>query len=111
VLEAQTIVRGVHLSDAVREYTYRVIAATRAHPRLTLGASPRAGVQLLTAAQAAAAIDSRDFVTPDDVKELADLVIPHRLIVAPDAEIEGVTAADVVREVLSSVAVPRPVSS
>ncbi len=107
VLEAQRIVRRAHLSDAVRDYTYRVVAATRAHPRLTLGASPRAGVQLLVASQAAAAIDGRDFVTPDDVKSVAGLVLPHRLIVAPDAEIEGVSAAAIVREVLASIPVPR----
>ncbi|MGA9944281.1 MAG: MoxR family ATPase, partial [Candidatus Cybelea sp.] len=107
VLEAQRAVRGVHLSGGVREYTYRVVAATRAHPRLTLGASPRAGVQLLTASQAAAAIAGRDFATPDDVKDVADLVIPHRLIVAPDAEIEGISARDVLREVLATLPVPR----
>jgi MoxR-like ATPase len=108
VLEAQRTVRQVHLSDGVREYTYRIVAATRAHPRVTLGASPRAGVHLLTAAQAAAAIEGRDFATPDDVKDVADMVIPHRLIVAPDAEIEGVCARDVLRDVLASVPVPRP---
>ncbi|MFZ0030489.1 MAG: MoxR family ATPase [Candidatus Cybelea sp.] len=107
VLEAQRAVRNVHLSGGVREYTYRVVAATRAHPRLTLGASPRAGVQLLTASQAAAAIAGRDFATPDDVKDVADLVIPHRLIVAPDAEIEGISARDVLREVLATLPVPR----
>jgi MoxR-like ATPase len=107
VLDAQRAVRDVHLSDGVREYTYRIVAATRSHPRLTLGASPRAGVQLLTASQAAAAIAGRDFATPDDVKDVADLVIPHRLIVAPDAEIEGISAHDVLREVLATIAVPR----
>jgi MoxR-like ATPase len=107
VLDAQQAVRGVHLSDGVREYTYRIVAATRSHPRLTLGASPRAGVQLLTASQAAAAIAGRDFATPDDVKDVADLVIPHRLIVAPDAEIEGISAHDVLREVLTRIPVPR----
>jgi MoxR-like ATPase len=107
ILEAQRAVRQVHLSDAVREYAYRIVAATRSHPRLTLGASPRAGVQLQLASQAAAAIAGRDFVTPDDIKDVADLVIPHRLIVAPDAEIEGVTARDILREVLSSIPVPR----
>ncbi|HLX25992.1 MAG TPA: MoxR family ATPase [Candidatus Cybelea sp.] len=111
IVEAQRAVRDVHLSDGVREYTYRIVAATRSHPRLTLGASPRAGVHLLTAAQANAAIEGRDFATPDDVKDVARFVIPHRLIVAPDAEIEGISAADVLREVLSSVPVPRPVSS
>jgi MoxR-like ATPase len=107
ILEAQRAVRRVHLSDGVREYTYRIVATTRSHPRLTLGASPRAGVQLLTASQAAAAIEGRDFVTPDDVKDVAEFVLPHRLIVAPDAEIEGVSARDVLREVLASVPVPR----
>jgi MoxR-like ATPase len=107
VLEAQAAVRRVHLSDAVRDYVYRVVAATRTHPRLTLGASPRAGIALLTAAQAAAAIEGRDFATPDDVKDVADFVISHRLIIAPDAEIEGVSAHDVLREVLAGVPVPR----
>ena len=107
MLEAQRAVREVHLSGRVREYTYRIIAATRLHPRLTLGASPRAGIQLLTASQAAAAIAGRDFAMPDDLKDVADFVIPHRLIVAPDAEIEGVSAHDVLREILATIPVPR----
>jgi MoxR-like ATPase len=107
VIDAQRAVRQVHLSEGVREYTYNVVAATRSHPRLTLGASPRAGIQLLIASQAAAAIAGRDFATPDDVKEVADLVLPHRLIVAPDAEIEGVSAGDIIREVLLAIPVPR----
>ncbi|HEY2474531.1 MAG TPA: MoxR family ATPase [Candidatus Cybelea sp.] len=107
VLEAQQAVRSVHLSDTVRDYTYRIVATTRTNPRLTLGASPRAGIALLTASQAAAAIAGRDFVTPDDVKDVADLVIPHRLIVAPDAEIEGVSPSHVLREILAALPVPR----
>jgi MoxR-like ATPase len=107
VIDAQRAVRQVHLSEGVREYTYNVVAATRSHPRLTLGASPRAGIQLLIASQAAAAIAGRDFATPDDVKDVADLVLPHRLIVAPDAEIEGVSAGDILREVLLAIPVPR----
>jgi MoxR-like ATPase len=111
LLEAQNAVRRVHLSEGVREYAYRIVAATRSNPRLTLGASPRAGVHLLIAAQAAAAIAGRDFATPDDVKDVADFVIPHRLIVAPDAEIEGISASAVLQEVLAAVPVPRPTSS
>ncbi|MDQ2993013.1 MAG: MoxR family ATPase [Candidatus Eremiobacteraeota bacterium] len=107
VVEAQRSIRAVHLSDEVREYVYRIVAATRKHPRLTLGASPRAGIALLLAAQAAAAIEGRDFASPDDVKSVAALVLPHRLIVAPEAEIEGARAADLVREILGSVPVPR----
>jgi MoxR-like ATPase len=107
VIDAQQSVRRVHLSDAVRDYTYRIVAATRANPRLTLGASPRAGIGLLASSQAAAAIAGREFVTPDDVKDVAPLVIPHRLIVAPDAEIEGISARDVVGEILAALPVPR----
>ena len=107
VIDAQHAVRRVHLSEGVREYTYRIVAATRTHPRLTLGASPRAGIALLTAAQAAAAIAGRDFATPDDVKDTADLVLPHRLIVAPEAEIEGISARDALRDVLAAIPVPR----
>ena len=107
VVQAQRAIRAVHLSDEVREYVYRIVAATRKHPRLTLGASPRAGIALLLAAQAAAAIEGRDFATPDDVKSVASLVLPHRLIVAPEAEIEGARAGDIVREILGSVPVPR----
>lgn len=107
VIEAQKAVRRVHLSDGVRDYTYRIVAATRNNPRLTLGASPRAGIALLTASQAAAAIAGRDFVTPDDVKDVAEFVIPHRLIVAPDAEIEGISGRAVLREILTALPVPR----
>ena len=107
VVAAQAAIRAIHLSDDVRDYVYRIVAATRKHPRLTLGASPRAGIALLLAAQAAAAMEGRDFASPDDVKSVAQLVLPHRLIVAPEAEIEGARAADVVREILGSVPVPR----
>ena len=107
IRDAQAAIRVVHLSDAVRDYVYRLVAATRSHPRLTLGASPRAGIALLLATQAAAAIEGRDFAAPDDVKRVAPLVLAHRLIVAPEAEIEGTRAGDIVREILGSVPVPR----
>ena len=107
ILDAQHAIREVHLAAGVRQYAYNVVAKTRGHARLTLGASPRAGVALLLASQAAAAIGGRDFASPDDVKDVAPFVLPHRLIVAPDAEIEGITARDVLREILASVPVPR----
>jgi MoxR-like ATPase len=107
IMQARATVRAVHCSQAVREYVYRIVVATRERAALTLGASPRAGIALLTGAQAAAAIDGRNYVTPDDVKDVAPFVLVHRLIVAPDAEIEGVDAASVVGEILGSTAVPR----
>ena len=107
IAAAQRAVRAVHLSDDVRAYIYASASATRTHPRLALGASPRAGVSLLLASQAAGAIDGRSYATPDDVKDVALLVLPHRVIVQPEAEIEGATGASVIAEVLQSVPVPR----
>jgi MoxR-like ATPase len=107
VLDAQVAVRRVHVAPEVRAYAHAVATATRTHPKLTLGASPRATVTLLVAAQAAAAIDGRDYATPDDIKDVAEVVLAHRLIVQPEAEIEGATAASVLDEVLASVPVPR----
>lgn len=107
VITAQSEVRGVRVAAPVQQYVYDLIAATRSHRGLSLGASPRAGVSLLGAAQASAALDGRDYATPDDVKDVGAFVLPHRLIVAPQAEIDGVTSAKVVREVLESVAIPR----
>jgi len=104
---AQAIVRGVHTSGDVRAYVHGVVLATRSSPQLALGASTRAAVSLLLAAQAAAAIDGRAFATPDDVKDVAPFVIPHRLIVQPEAEIEGATGASVLAAVLANVPVPR----
>jgi MoxR-like ATPase len=107
ILEAQRAVRRVTCSPEVRTYIYRIVEATRTNARLSLGASPRASVSILLAAQAAATIDGRDFSTPDDVKDVVPLVLPHRLIVRPDAEIEGALARDIVADILASVPVPR----
>ena len=107
IAAARTAVRAVHVAPEVREYVYGIVGATRAHARLALGASPRAAVTLLLAAQAAAAIEGFDYATPDNVKDVAEVVLAHRLIVQPEAEIEGATAASVLTDILMSVPVPR----
>jgi MoxR-like ATPase len=104
---AQRASRAVHVADDVRAYVYGIVSATRSHSRLALGASPRAAVSLLLAAQAAAAIDGRTYATPDDVKDVAPLVLAHRIIVQPEAEIEGATGANVLADILANVPVPR----
>jgi MoxR-like ATPase len=111
IVQAQEQVRAVHVSQGVQRYVYAIVAATREHRQLTLGASPRAGVSLLLACQAAAAIDGRTYATPDDVKDVAPLVLPHRLIVQPQAEIDGVRATGVLDEILKAIPVPREASS
>ncbi len=107
VVAAQTAVRAVFLSEALQGYAYAVIAATREAPDVALGASPRASLALVRATQAAAAIDGRSFATSDDVKSVAPLVLEHRLLVRPEAELEGLDAALIVRRILAAVATPR----
>ena len=107
VLAAQADIRGVHVAETLRGYLYAVVARTRTSNAFALGASPRATLALLTAIRASAAIDGRDFATPDDVKAVAPLVLAHRLIVKPESEIEGVTAESALAEILATVPVPR----
>jgi MoxR-like ATPase len=103
VIDLQREVRRVHVSAPVRRYALEVVARTRAAPGVVLGASPRAGIVLLRAAQARAAMAGRGFVLPDDVKALAVPVLAHRLLLRPDA---GLPAPEVIRAVLDEVTVP-----
>src|SRR5512133_2874052 len=91
----------------VREYSATIVRATRDDPGLTLGGSPRASVALFRAARAAALLNGRDFATPDDVKDLAAAVLRHRVVVAPELEVEGRTADDVLQGVLARVKAPQ----
>ena len=100
-------VRAVHVSAGLQQYIRLIVKQTRDAADISLGASPRAGIQLLVATQAAAAIEGRDFATPDDVKATAPLVLSHRLLVRPEAEVECLTAEDVVKRVLDAVPVPK----
>ena len=107
VTAAADAIAGVHVAGALRAYVVDVVNATRRDPELALGVSPRGALALQRAARAFAAGAGRDYVTPDDVKVLAPTVLTHRMLVAPEAELRGVTADDVVDRVLDSVAVPR----
>ena len=106
VAKAVAAVREVHVGDAVRRYVVDVVAATREHPALRLGASPRAGLHLVRTGRALAAGDGREYVTPDDVRELAPAVLAHRLLVDPASSLRGTSAEEVVAEVLQRVPVP-----
>ncbi|MDQ6766502.1 MAG: MoxR family ATPase [Candidatus Eremiobacteraeota bacterium] len=107
IAAARLEVRAVHVSTGLRQYIYDIVARTRSAGELSLGASPRAGLHLLVTSQAGAAMDARDFATPDDVKAAAPFVLAHRLIVRPEAEVEGVSADIVLRRILESVPVPK----
>jgi len=106
ILELRNRTRSVLVTAAVEAYVVEVVRATRLHPDVQLGASPRASVGLYRAAQAAAVLDGRNFVTPDDVKGIAGPVLVHRLIVDLDRSLRGVTAESIVASILDSVPVP-----
>jgi MoxR-like ATPase len=107
VLDAQAGTRAVFLSESLQGYVYAIVAATRAAADVALGASPRAGLALVRATQAAAAIEGRAFAAPDDVKSVAPLVLEHRLIARPEAELDGVDARAIVARILAAVPAPR----
>ncbi len=104
--EMQRLVPRVRVDDTVRGYVVSVTRKTREHESLSLGASPRAGLGLYKASQAAAAINGRDFVTPDDVKAVAVRVLSHRLVLTSNARLRGRTTTQIVEQVLSSTPVP-----
>jgi MoxR-like ATPase len=105
--ELRRTVAAIRLEEPVVDYVVDLVRATRGRPALLCGASPRAASMLATASRARAALAGRAFVIPDDVKELAQPVLRHRVVLAPGAEIEGVTAELAVRQVVEEVEAPR----
>jgi len=104
---ARALAARVQVDDRVRAYIRDLMRATRGNPMIMLGAGPRAGVHLLVAARWAALLDGRPFVTPDDVQRMLHMVVCHRLILAPEVELDGLGAPEVVDRVAASVPVPR----
>src|SRR4051794_15397474 len=107
ILDCQWRLAGVHGEDSLLEYIVNVAEASRGHPDVALGASPRASLCLLKCARARALLDGRHYFTHEDVQAVAPGVLSHRLIIRPEAEIEGKRAADVIAEVLAEVPVLR----
>jgi MoxR-like ATPase len=102
----QARARAVRVEPALLEYITSIVRGTRAHPSVTLGASPRASVALLKAARANAVLEQREFVVPDDVKAMAKSVLRHRITVAPELELEGVTPDATLAAILERVPAP-----
>jgi MoxR-like ATPase len=105
--ELRGAVDGVKVTPEVREYIADIVRATREDPSLTLGGSPRASVALFRTARAAALLAGRDFATPDDVKQFALPVLRHRVMVSPEAEVEGRSSDDVLDALLTRVTAPK----
>jgi MoxR-like ATPase len=106
LVELQRALEGVHVAESVGLYMVDLVAATRASTRLAVGASPRGTLALLKLSRARAALDGRDFVTPDDVKAVAVPALAHRLTLRPELWVQRVRGGDVVREALESVPTP-----
>jgi MoxR-like ATPase len=105
--QARQQLRAIRVEDSLFRYITELVRRTRTWPSVSLGASPRAAVSLMLVAKAMAALEGRDFVVPDDVKQAALPALRHRMLLRPEAELEGVDTDRVVAEVISSVEVPR----
>ena len=105
--EAQRDVKSVRVEPALFNYIVQIARRTRDWPSLSLGASPRAAISLMVVARAIAAMDARDYVIPDDVKAAAPPVLRHRVVLKPEADLEGLTADLIIADVLRAVEVPK----
>jgi len=106
LLKMQEVVKQVYVDQSIKEYIVAISEATRKHPDVYLGASPRGSLAIYKTGQALAALSGRDYVIPDDVKALAKPALAHRLIISPAARMKNVDAIEVIRQILDSVPVP-----
>ena len=104
---AQELIEKIHIKDEIIVYIAKLIDSTRNNGDLMLGASPRASLAIMRAAKAIAAMNGRDFVTPDDVKYVAYPVLNHRIILTAEREMEGVESEDIIKEIAERIEVPR----
>ena len=107
IKRCREIISQVRVEDAILKYIQALVSATRTHRQLVLGASPRASIALLRVGKALAAMRGRDFVIPDDIKSIAPATLRHRLLLRPEAEIEGSSADRIIDTILSGLEVPR----
>ncbi len=107
ISEFRKLATEVHIEPRLKEYIVSIVGATRNHPFLYLGASPRASLALLHASKALATLRGKDFIVPEDIQELAFPVLRHRIILSPEKEMEGLTNDEVIRQIIRKIEVPR----
>lgn len=107
LIQFQQLAQKVFIEPHLIQFIAQIVNNTRNHNFLYLGASPRASIAILNASKAYALMNGRDFVTPDDIKHVAFYVLNHRLILAPEREMEGITIKDVVKQIVDTVEIPR----
>ena len=102
----QQACEDIYVDPALRMYMVEIVSRTREDPRVLVGSSPRGSQALLKTSRAAAALRGRDFVTPDDIKTVAELAIAHRIILKPEHQIKGLESGEVIQTILREVPVP-----
>lgn len=107
IQEARSIIRSLFVEPKLLEFIAKIVNETRNNPSLYLGASPRASLAIVHSAKALAAIQNRDFVTPDDIIAVAVPVLAHRILLSPEKEMEGLTTSDIVHQIIKKIEVPR----
>lgn len=107
IIHFQQLVQDIHIEQNLIQFIAKIVTNTRENPFLYLGASPRASLSILQASKAFAAMQGRDFVTPEDIKRIAVPVLQHRVIVTPEREMEGISARQIIKQMLDSIEIPR----
>ena len=107
ISELRRLVRLVLIEEKLLQFIARLVTSTRSHKSIYLGASPRASLAIMMSAKAAAAMQGRDFVTPEDILEMVPPVLRHRIILTPEKEMEGATEDDVIKEIIHALEIPR----
>ncbi len=107
ILEMRQMVANVTVRPEIIDYIYQIVRATRENPMVTLGVSPRAGIYLLHVAKVYAAFNGRDYVIPDDIQEVVSRVLRHRVLVKPEALIDGKNSDDILKTIINNLKVPR----
>jgi len=107
ILEARSVIRSLFVEPKLLEFIARIVSETRNNSSLYLGASPRASLAIVHSAKAFAAIQGRDFITPDDIIAVAIPVLAHRVLLSPEKEMEGLTTSDIIHQIIKKIEVPR----
>lgn len=107
IQEARAIIRNLFVEPKLLEFIAKIVNETRNNSSLYLGASPRASLAIVHSAKAFAAIQNRDFVTPDDIIAVASPVLAHRILLSPEKEMEGLTTSDIINQIIKKIEVPR----
>lgn len=107
ILAARKVIRGLHVEPNLLEFIAKIVNETRNNPSLYLGASPRASLAIVQSAKALAAMQNRDFITPDDIITVALPVLAHRILLSPEKEMEGLTTTDIIQQIIKKLEVPR----